>query len=226
MDADIQFLDPDTLRHMIDELEVTPEAWVSVDTPVKDVALKENKNLIERLSASVSASSEGDAPVICGQLYCGRATVLRGIWMPVGLPVEDGFLRAMIVSDRFTSPEVFNRIVLPKSASHVFEAYTDLKRLLRHERRLVVSSTINAFIYGYLWANCNTQQDAGTLIERRNDTDPLWLHIGCHNQNRTDISRISLMHNLPHLLFKGLLEVGKIIGVSFEMLRTRYELAP
>lgn len=175
MDADIEFLERDTLRQMIEALETNASAWVSVDKPVKDVALKENKNLVERLSVSVSASSQEGALVICGQLYCGRAAVLRGIWMPAGLPVEDGFLRAMILTDRFTSPEVFERIVLAKAASHVFEAYTDLNRLLRHERWLVVSSTINAFIYNYLWTNCNPQQDAGKLIEHNNDTDPGWV---------------------------------------------------
>lgn len=174
MDADIQFLDSCTLHHMLNTLEATPNAWVCVDEPVKDVALKEKKNLMERLSASVSAS--GGATAICGQLYCGRAAVLRGIWMPPGLQVEDGFLRAMIVTDRFTSPEVVDRVVLAKSASHVFEAYADLNRLLRHERWLVVGSTINAFVFGYLWANCNKQQDAGLLIKRRNEEDPFWLH--------------------------------------------------
>lgn len=175
MDADIEFLEPHTLRNMIGALETAPEGWVSVDTPVKDVALKKSKRPVERLSVSVSASSSGGAPAICGQLYCGRAAVLRGIWMPTGLPVEDGFLRAMILTDRFTSPEVFERIVLARSASHVFEAYTDLNRLLRHERWLVASSTINAFLYSDLWANCNAQMDAGKLIERRNQQDPLWL---------------------------------------------------
>ena len=176
MDADIKFLDPHTLRNMLDTLETKPEAWVAVDTPVKDVALKEKKSLMERLSVSVSPSLDSSKLGICGQLYCGRAAVLRGIWMPPGLQVDDGFLAAMVVTDRFTSPAVFERIVLAKSASHVFEAYTDLKRLLRHEQWLVVGSTINAFLFGDLWANCNKQQDAGSLIERRNNHDPLWLH--------------------------------------------------
>lgn len=175
MDADIEFLEPHTLRHMVEVLETNPSAWVSVDKPVKDVALKENKNLFERLSVLVSPSFQGGAFGICGQLYCGRADVLRKIWMPVGLPVEDGFLAATIVTDRFRSPEVFERIVLAKSASHVFEAYTGLKSLLRHERRLVVGSTINAFIYNYLWTNCNPQQDAGSLIKHNNDTDGDWV---------------------------------------------------
>jgi glycosyltransferase involved in cell wall biosynthesis len=179
MDADIEFIDPHTLRYMLDTLETKPNAWVSVDVPIKDVALKEKKNLVERLSASASASfsaASGDVAAICGQLYCGRATVLRGIWMPPGLQVEDGFLRAMVVTDRFTSPEVSERVVLAKSASHIFEAYTDLNRLLRHERWLVVGSTINAFIFGYLWANCNRELDAGSLIKHQNDQDPFWLH--------------------------------------------------
>jgi len=174
MDADIKFLEPHTLRHMIEILEATPSAWVSVDTPVKDVEIKEKKNLLERLSVSVSKGGSGVA--ICGQLYCGRASVLRGIWMPPGLPVEDGFLAAMIVTDRFTSKEVFERIVRAEAASHVFEAYTNPITLLRHEQRIIVGSTINAFIYGDLWANCNQEQDAGSLIKSRNEQDPLWVN--------------------------------------------------
>ena len=46
MDADIEFVEPQTLRLMIDKLETTPEMSVSVDLPVKNLEFKKKKNLI------------------------------------------------------------------------------------------------------------------------------------------------------------------------------------
>jgi hypothetical protein len=80
----------------------------------------------------------------------------------------------MVVTDRFTTVEVEQRVVLAPKAEHVFEAYTDIHRLLRHERWLVTSSTVNAFLYTDLWAKCGKNQDAGSLIRHRSEQDPLW----------------------------------------------------
>ena len=176
MDADIHFLDPHTLYSMINTLETTPSAWVSVDKSVKDVALKPKKNLIEKLSVSVSNVSGAKSAWICGQLYCARGEVLRKIWMPKGVLVEDGFLWTMVVTDCLTCQEVLDRVVLADTASHVFEAYTDPKSLFRHELRQVVGNTINSFIYTELRLHCQNQQDAGSLIKSRNEQDPLWLN--------------------------------------------------
>ncbi|MDZ7960112.1 MAG: glycosyltransferase [Aulosira sp. DedQUE10] len=175
MDADIQFLAPSTLHSMVETLEVNPDAWVSVDTLVKDVALKEKKSLLEKLSLYVSKVSGAKSVWICGQLYCTRAAVLHRIWMPKGIEVEDGFLWKMVVTDLLTSPEVPERVVRANSASHIFEAYTDIRRLLRHEQWLILANTINTLIYNDLQSSCNKQQDAGSIIKSRNDQDPLWV---------------------------------------------------
>lgn len=175
MDADIQFLEPTTLDAMIEALAQNAQAWVSVDKLVKDVALKPHKNLMEKLSVAVSGVSGAKSVWICGQLYCGRAEVLRKIWMPKGVLVEDGFLWTMIVTDRFTSPEVLDRVVRADAAAHVFEAYTQISSLLSHEVRQVVGNTINDTVYADLRSNHNLDRDAGTTIAKRNQEDPLWL---------------------------------------------------
>ncbi|BAY96483.1 hypothetical protein NIES37_04160 [Tolypothrix tenuis PCC 7101] len=175
MDADIQFLAPNTLHSMVEALEVNPDACVSVDTLVKDVALKEKKSLIDQLSLAVSKVSGAKSVWICGQLYCARAAVLHRIWMPKGIEVEDGFLWKMVVTNLLTSPEVPERVVRADSASHIFEAYTDIRRLLRHERWLILANTINTLIYEDLQAICNQHQDAGAIIKARNEQDPLWV---------------------------------------------------
>ncbi|NCJ06758.1 glycosyltransferase [Synechococcales cyanobacterium C] len=176
MDADIQFVAPRTLERMIQTLEHHPEAWVSVDTPIKDIQLKPTKTFLEWLSLRASSTASSAKVAICGQLYCGRAAALRTIWMPPGLPVEDGFLRAMIVTNRFTEPERLSRIQRTPEAAHQFEAYVTPQALIRHEIRLVVGSTLNAFIYHYLWENATPDCDAGTLICHNNHSNPQWLH--------------------------------------------------
>jgi glycosyltransferase involved in cell wall biosynthesis len=172
MDADIEFLEVNTLSYMVESLEKNPQFWVTVDNPVKDVALKENKSLMDRLSLQGSQVYNHS---ICGQLYCSRANKLREIWLPSGLPVEDGFIRAMVLTDHFTGSEVFERIENLSEVSHVFEAETNFGSWMRHEKRLVIGSTINSFIYGYLWDSCSPELKAGALIKMNNEKNPLWV---------------------------------------------------
>ncbi|MEM7593171.1 MAG: glycosyltransferase, partial [Cyanobacteria bacterium P01_A01_bin.83] len=113
MDADIELHDRHTLAKMLDVLIQNPEYWIALDQPIKDVEIKPNTNLLEKLSVAVSKSSNKGQLFICGQLYCARASALKNIWMPPGLPVEDGFLTQMIISENFTikNPTFDKRIV-------------------------------------------------------------------------------------------------------------------
>jgi glycosyltransferase involved in cell wall biosynthesis len=177
MDADIQLLEIDTLYNTIEALEQNPTAHIAVDTPVKDIVLKPNKSPIERLSVAVSSSAMNNYDVwICGQLYCGRAEVLRKIWMPQGITLEDGFLTTIVRTSNFTASPMLERIVRAPNASHTFEALTDPQRLLRHEKCIVIGMTVKHYLLEYIEKNCNEQViDAGTLIERMNQRDPQWL---------------------------------------------------
>ena len=181
MSADIKFLDSQTLHSMIQLLETRPEAWVSVDKRIKDITLKKKKSLIERLSIAVSELSgsnpvEGGPAWISGQLSCTRAKVLRQVWLPTTLPTDDAFLYVMITTDRLTSSKNINRVLLAPSASHSFEAYLDLGRLLRHEKWLIFGQAINEILYADLLEYTNQQQSVGNLIKQRNDQNPLWLN--------------------------------------------------
>lgn len=175
MDADIQFLEPDTLDSLVQSLENDLEAQVAVDTLVKDVALKPSKSLMDRLSLSISKVSGAGSVWISGQLYCGRGALLRRIWMPAKIEVEDGFLWKMVVTNCLTVPENPKRVVRAAPAAHVFEAYTNIERLLRHERWLIAANTINSFIFSDLSMVCDHRQDAGMLIKLRNQEDPIWV---------------------------------------------------
>jgi glycosyltransferase involved in cell wall biosynthesis len=177
MDADITLYAYDTLEKMVDVLVVNPQYWISLDRPIKDVELKKNKNLLEKLSVAVSKSSNEGQLYICGQLYCARASALRNIWMPAGLPVEDGFLTQMVISENFTleRPTFEKRIVRVNEASHIFEAYTNPIKLIDHVVRVVVGIVINIFLTYYFNRRCNEQMMAGTLIAQMNQENHYWL---------------------------------------------------
>lgn len=177
MDADIRLYDPSALEKMLEALVNNPEYWISLDQPIKDVELKEDKSWLDKLSVAVSKSSNEGQLYICGQLYCGRAEPLRQMWMPAGLPVEDGFLTQMVIHENFTieNPTFSKRIVRVKEASHIFEAYTNPLELVNHEVRVVVGIVINIFLTYYLQEQCSEALTAGMLIAKMNQEDHLWL---------------------------------------------------
>ncbi|MFM2312001.1 MAG: hypothetical protein RLZZ04_1277 [Cyanobacteriota bacterium] len=186
MDADIKLHDRHTLEKMLKVLVANPEYWIALDQPIKDVELKENKSWRDKLSVAVSKSSNAGQLYICGQLYCGRATPLRNIWMPAGLPVEDGFLTQMIIRENFTvkNPTFSKRIVRVAEASHIFEAYTNPFELINHEVRVVVGIVINIFLTYYLEERLceavsfrgSPQLTAGMLINNMNQESHFWLN--------------------------------------------------
>ena len=181
MDADIQLIEQQTLRSMIDVLQTTPEAHVSVDRPIKDVLLKENKNIIELLSALISKLSgsktikENSAAWICGQLYCVRAEILRRIWLPVGILNEDGFLYTAITTDLWQSPVKPERVILASQAAHTFEAYTNFYNLWRHEKGLICGNVINQLIYEDLLTATNDYGNMGQIVKNKNEQNQRWL---------------------------------------------------
>lgn len=177
MDADIQFLEATTLTAMVDALEENTEAWVSVDQPVKSIALKANTTWAEKLSLAVSKlSGNKGAAWICGQLYCGRGERLREIHLPTTLSGEDSFIYTMVTTNLLSTQMQTERVIKAPLASHSFEAYLNIRTLFRHERWLVISNSANQLIYDYLQGQINTLKTAGSLIKQNNEQNPLWVN--------------------------------------------------
>ncbi|WRH66637.1 MAG: hypothetical protein RSE13_24355 [Planktothrix sp. GU0601_MAG3] len=179
MDADIIILDPQTLTSMLQLLETSSETYVAMDRQIKDVSLKPNKNLLELLSVKVSSLSGNNAgelqPVwLCGQLYLARAHILRRIWLPTTLPTQDSFLYSMIVTNGFKEEEQPKRVIQAPSASHIFEAYTNIRSLLRHQKWLMIGQIVGKLV-SESFLNRADQEDIGTMIKNNNQRDPLWL---------------------------------------------------
>ena len=176
MDSDIQFGSCDVISSLLEALMGRDEAYLSIDLAKKDTEIKKNKSLFEHISLFFSSLMKQGSTAVAGSLYCARGEKLRGISMPIGLPVEDGFLRAMLVTDLFTQKDNNSRILVVNNVCHYFTPDSSIKALLKHEERLLIGTFINSVIYRYLWAEVAARgTDAGQLIRKNNLCNPSWV---------------------------------------------------
>lgn len=188
MDADIVFHHRDTIYNLMSALEGKPNLGASSGRQVKDILFKERKTLRDRISLATSGMSATSPGMICGQLYCVRASIARNIYLPRGLgAVEDGFIKAAVCSDFFLREEDPWRVVTAPNAAHIFEAYVTLRDVLNNQKRQMIGQTTVHVLVTYLRGL--PPEDRRTLAEtlRRHDQqDPDWLkklvnaHIQAH----------------------------------------------
>lgn len=173
MDADIRFTHPDTLKNMVLSLEATPHAEVATDLPQKHLLFKSRKTLGDRLSLAMGQITQNSPAQLTGQLYCARGPMLRRIHMPLGLIVEDGFLKHMICTNLFTQPPDNKRIIRAPGASHVFEAYFRIMDVFNNQRRQQIGHCIYTYLRDCLVSIAGVR-DAGEYIAENNARDPDW----------------------------------------------------
>lgn len=146
-DADIELPTPDTLLQLVALLQARPGLHVANSRPVKDiVARPEGLGLQDRLIAMAGGTLDDWRTAICGQLYAMPAARARAHHLPIGLPVEDGFLRAMVLTDGLTAPEDLSRLD-GAGAWHVYASERSIGALIRHQVRIVIGSAINSAIF-------------------------------------------------------------------------------
>ncbi|MFT3802043.1 MAG: glycosyltransferase family 2 protein [Burkholderiaceae bacterium] len=149
LDADIRLPQADTLARMIEALIQRPELATFVSCPVKDIVHDRLQvGPIARLIALGGGTLFDFKISICGQLYALRAGPAREVHMPVGLPVEDGFLREMLLTHMLTRQgEDLSRIDGDADVFHVYESIRSVRELLRHQVRIVIGSAINLALF-------------------------------------------------------------------------------
>ena len=175
LDADIQFGERECLANVVDALVANPQAVVAVDLPLKDITAKENLSLREKMSVSASRLQVAGAPKIAGSLYFARAAALRSFWMPLGLIVEDGFVKAMLLTDSFRKPEDTGAIVRAAGATHYFEAVTGFQAWFKHERRLVNGTAVNILLFSFIRDLVQKGEIPGEVIRTNNESNPAWV---------------------------------------------------
>ena len=177
IDADIEFNESDTISNTIKALENNPKAVAAVDLPLKDAVKKSKKSFIEWISTTSSSVSSSNGPVaIAGSYYCARYATLKDIWLPNGLPVEDGFLRAMIITNCFRSKIDESKIIRVPNASHYFSTLTSITEIFKHEVRLVVGTAMNCYLTWDLlfFSTDPAGPGAGVVIKNKIEKDPMW----------------------------------------------------
>lgn len=185
MDADIIINNDNAMWSMIDGLEKSPYHPVAGAFGIKDIDLKDRKSLMQRLTSSFT-KMEHDARhfYMCGGLYCGRKSFFRQIEFPKGFVCgDDGFIATMAITNFMTTDYQFDRILHPKDATFVFEAYSTLPRLFKQHRRRMVGSAVRTMIIEYVRSKqILGSPDAGSIIRRACEENPSWLEEYCQQQ--------------------------------------------
>ncbi|MGL6209649.1 MAG: glycosyltransferase [Paracoccaceae bacterium] len=151
VDADIELPLTDALSRLVDGICARPSLRVLSSQPIKDIiARPEGLTFIERLIARATGGLDEWKSAICGQLYVMPAAIARRFHMPMGLPVEDGFLRAMVLTDALTGPEDLSRIDGQEGVHHLYASERRIGPLIRHQVRIVVGSAVNLACYQHI----------------------------------------------------------------------------
>lgn len=175
VDGDIRIPEEANLGRMLQQLQARG-AQVVNSRPRKDIEVAPGEDLswMERLIVLASGTASDYRNSIAGSLYLVRAEAVRDIHMPVGLPVEDGFLRAMILTRLLTELEDLRRIHGEPGIWHVYESLRSAPALVRHQTRLVIGSAVNTVIFDHLCANAAGLQERSALL-RAAAADERWL---------------------------------------------------
>ena len=173
MDADIEFGAPDAIARLVEHLKENPDVLVAPDQPVKKFG--DGEGFLRPFIRALQKSGSDDDTALSGQLYAARASTLRGVRMPIGIVVEDGFLRAMVLTANFTDPETRSRIRRAPGVRHFYRPYETLSSIWRYERRQAAGTAINRFLYDEFRRWRAEGKNVTAEIDRRNAADPEWI---------------------------------------------------
>lgn len=147
IDADIRIRDSNTLEKMVSQLSSGPASVIN-SKPVKDIDLNKNHlSFSQKIIASSGGSFTDYKSTICGQLYAAKFSSIREIYLPVGLPVEDGFIKAMIISTFLTLEDDKTKINGFPDIWHEYESIRSFGGLIRHQTRIIIGSAINSVAF-------------------------------------------------------------------------------
>ena len=173
VDADVELRENSVLEDLVDELEKNEDAVAISGWPLKGIARKDRKSVVDKFSLKISSQTQYPHS-INGSLYAAKVTSLRKIWLPVPIPGEDGMLSAMIKTEGFTHPPRENLICRAPKPTHFYEAHS-VQGFFRHEQRMVIGTTINGWIFEHFWAGQHTRH-VGETVRELNQLRPDWVN--------------------------------------------------
>jgi hypothetical protein len=245
LDADIDLTSPDALEALVQVLRDNPQGYASVGVPIKRRTDRFPFFLFEKMSRGASSLTQAGTVGLNGGLYCARAEKLRQIWLPNELLVEDGFIKAMLITDFFKRQDAPPRLLRAKAARYEIDAYLHPLALFRHERRLIVGTALNALAYTELWGLPPETDVSDYVRERVVDEEPwLWRLLAAHADGRgwwlmpegsfravlfkrfrglKQMGRASALRALPAALLSVAFELPVILGANRELRKGRLD---
>lgn len=175
MDADIGFGEQDTIAKCIAMLENSPRQLIATPLLVKHFRNSHNNHVGSFFVKAFSGTADSTFHTIAGAFYCARAAALKEIFMPRNIVIEDGFLRAMILTRGLTTPEEYERIETPPGATVRHVPYTTLPQIFRYQVRQSKGTAINLFIYQELDRLPRSFHARMEEVRRRNESNPEWV---------------------------------------------------
>ena len=172
LDADVDLLDDAVMADLLRRIAGDSKLRALSGLPAKDAHGRQDKTLTERLSLLISRNTRSSGS-ISGGLYIIRGAVARAIWLPNETPGEDGFLNAMVNTAGFSEPHAPGRVAEADRLTHYFETIPP-RAFFGHERRLIVGTMVNRWIFEHLWS-LKLAQPAGPLIAQWNAERPQWI---------------------------------------------------
>lgn len=213
MDGDILVHHRNTLWNMAQALMSDAEAAIAVDLPRKDISLKPRPTLLEKISLATSAMTRAGTAQLTGQLYCIRANIARNIYLPRDLGAcEDGFIKNLVCTDFLTRRPQPARIKAARNASHIFEAYSSIKDILKNQKRQMIGQTIVHLLVDKHLKRLPTadKKNLGEFLRDKDQQDPDWLKRLIHKHVRSIRFGWQLYPGIPGHQFRKL---GRMRGL-------------
>jgi len=174
VDPDIRLPQTNLFERCMRELDMRSDLIVASDISRKDFRNASPFNLA-RVASIAMQRRTAHRPSICGQFYCGRAAFLRRIALPIGLLSQDGFLRAMILTEGLTRPEDTKRIDALQDALHLHPGYSRFTSIFRYQKRQAIGTAMFLAVYKELEKMPPDFDARMEEIRRRNLARPGWV---------------------------------------------------
>jgi hypothetical protein len=159
-------------------LEHSPNASVTVDQPLKDIALNGRKSLAEHISLATSGMTRTALAQLSGQLYFIRSAIAQKIHLPRDLAAcEDGFIKALVCTDFLTNELCPDRVRHVDGAAHIFQSYRTFRDVLRNQKRQMIGQTIVHILIDQYLKDLPMMErlNMARAIQSRENTDRDWL---------------------------------------------------
>lgn len=169
LDADLTFFSHDEIARCADALLARPDAWVAAG---RSRRVAQGRSIVAR-TAGLVGGIDYDPHAFCGGHFTMRADIARRVMIPLGLIIEDGLIKALLMSDFFRGRRDESLVRVDTFLG--FRPETTLRGLFRHELSLTVGQTLNCYLFEDLHRSVGPgTPDAGELLVERHRADPLW----------------------------------------------------